>query len=68
MGMKPITLAILAIAAVALSACENRDIDWSYGMTYARDHDTGCWYIIANHGGVYPRMGANGKQLCEVLQ
>lgn len=34
------------------------------GMTPRTDHLTGCQYLTGG-GGITPRMGADGKQICE---
>lgn len=35
------------------------------GMMLLTDHMTGCQYLY-RHGAITPRMGKDGKQLCEV--
>lgn len=35
-------------------------------ISVSRDPKTGCHYLITPAGGITPRLGADGKQLCTV--
>ena len=34
------------------------------GLLVETDRGTGCQYIVTPWGGIVPRMGADGRQLC----
>lgn len=36
------------------------------GMDLRTDHGTGCQYLESTGGGLTPRLGRDGKQVCEV--
>ncbi len=35
------------------------------GLGLRRDHGTGCQYLESRFGGLTPRLGADGRQICE---
>ena len=34
------------------------------GIAVRIDHLTGCQYLTDQRGGLYPRLGADGRQIC----
>jgi len=54
---------------VLLAGCAKDDSDppdGISGMVVYHDHLTGCEYLASGHGGITPRLDANGKQVCRV--
>lgn len=53
-----IRLLLVIILSYALMGCDN-------GVYVYTDEDTGCQYVTLSGYGMYPRMGADGKQICK---
>jgi hypothetical protein len=43
---------------------DDRTNNHASGMALYTDYGTGCQYVRAGGGGITPRMGADGRQVC----
>jgi len=62
-----IYLAVMLLVVVSPARCSKDDTDPEKGisgMTLSTDARTGCQYLSRGFGGLTPRMGADGKQVC----
>lgn len=60
-------LALLARAAISGGAPFSARVDpdtGTAGLLVETDRGTGCEYIVTPWGGIVPRTGADGRQLC----
>lgn len=61
-----IVLAILLL--IEASGLRNRDAtdgpNGRSGMKLRTDHGTGCQYLETADGGITPRLGSDGRQMC----
>ena len=60
-------LIFLIVFTWFLSAVERDNTDSREkrsGMSLFTDHGTGCQYLSRTFGGLTPRMGADGQQVC----
>lgn len=64
-----VILAILALALIVSAGSRRDDTDAAEGhrsgMRPHVDARTGCHYLSKPFGGITPRMGPDGKQICE---
>lgn len=58
--------AMLVVLAIGYAATKDDSTDGAErsNMRLHTDAMTGCQYLSAMGGGITPRMGANGKQIC----
>ena len=62
-----VVVALLARAAVVGALPGQTRVDprtGTPGLAVETDAGTGCQYIVTPWGGIMPRTGADGKQLC----
>lgn len=67
---------VLALVALLCAGCVKKEVDlpvqkidglktYIWGASVVIDPGTGCQYLLINErGGLTPRMGADGKQVC----
>ena len=60
LGVLAIGLYLLPSEAERVPITEGKLVYHGAGIAY--DTETGCEYVI--YSGIYPRMGADGKQIC----
>lgn len=59
---------LLIPAALFLTACDGEYAGvpgMSVYIEFYTDKQTGCQYLVQASGGIYQRMGADGKQICK---
>ena len=79
MKKKLILLLIMVILVISITGCKTASdvptnntkasvllFDVNYGsISTFKDPDTGVWYIVNVHGGITPRLNADGTLYCE---
>ncbi|WP_018184668.1 hypothetical protein [Kaistia granuli] len=62
---------VVALAAVTFLISINRPMDDTdapgerSGLRLHTDHGTGCQYLATRDGALSPRLGADGRQICQ---
>jgi len=60
-------LLLIPVLALGLAACDGEYAGvpgMSVYIEFYTDKQTGCQYLVQASGGIYQRMGADGKQIC----